>query len=246
MNRTKNKVTSIQNDMNCEKCINDKCLIKKSCAPKWISIINEKKNNIKCNSGKSIILEGTPVMGIYFIYKGKVKITVTGENNKEHIVRLANDSHVVGHMAYGFENYPLGATALDDCNICFIDNKTLNELLLDSPTFAITMMHFYASELRKAEIRIKYISQMTVREKVIYSLVYLIETFGLTKENMLDVEISRQEVAEIAGTTAEQVSREISVLTKEKIITTQKKRIIINSYKKLQEFVKTYFPYNAD
>ncbi len=246
MNRTKNKITSIQNDMSCEKCINEKCFIKKSCTPKWISIINEKKNNIKCNSGKSIILEGTPVMGIYFIYKGKIKITVTGENNKEHIVRLANDSHVVGHMAYGFENYPLGATALDDCNICFIDNKTLNDLLLDSPTFAITMMHFYASELRKAEIRIKYLSQMTVREKVIYSLVYLIETFGLTKEAMIDVVISRQEIADIVGTTAEQVSREISVLTKEKLLVTKTKKIIILHYKKLQDIITNYYPYNSD
>jgi len=62
----------------------------------------------------------------------------------------------------------------------------------------------------------------------------------------MDVIISRQEIADIAGTTAEQVSREITVLTKEKIIATKTKRIIINSYNKLQEIVKNYFPYNTD
>ena len=247
MNRaTNNRTTSLHNEMSCETCVNKNCLIKRACSLEWISIINEKKNNIRCNVGKSIILEGTPVMGIYFIYKGKVKITVTGENNKEHIVRLANDSHIVGHMAYGFENYPIGATALDDCNICFVDNKTLNELLLANPNFAITMMRFYSHELRKAEIRIKYLSQMTVKEKVIYSLVYLIETFGLTKENMIDVIISRQEIADIAGTTAEQVSREISVLTKEKLLITKIKRVIVPNYKKLQDIVTNYYPYNSD
>ena len=108
------------------------------------------------------------------------------------------------------------------------------------------MMRFYSHELRKAEIRIKYLSQMTVKEKVIYSLVYLIETFGLTKENMIDVIISRQEIADIAGTTSEQVSREISVLTKEKLLITKTKRIIVPNYKKLQDMVTNYYTYNSD
>lgn len=231
--------------MNCESCCNEKCFIKKHCSPEWTSILSKKKNNIRCNRGKNIILEGTPVMGIYFIYQGKVKITVTGENNKEHIVRVSTDSGIIGHMASSGESYPIGASALDDCSICFIDNHTLKELLLDNPDFTIAMMMFYSQELRKAELRIKYFSQMTVTEKVIYSLVYLTDTFGLSDNNELNVMISRQEIAEIAGTTAEQVSREVSILSKEQILTTDKKIIIINDYKKLQELVKNYYPYNS-
>lgn len=232
--------------MNCESCCNEKCFIKKHCSPEWVAIINKKKNNIRCSKGKNIILEGTPVMGIYFIYEGKVKITVTGENNKEHIVRVAADSDIIGHMAKEGENYPIGASALDDCFICFIDNNTFNELLLNNPNLTIAIMMFYSHELRKAELRIKYFSQMTVTEKVIYSLVYLTDTYGLSNSNNeLNVMISRQEIAEIAGTTAEQVSREVSILTKEKILNTDKKRIIINNYKRLQESVKSYYPYNS-
>jgi CRP-like cAMP-binding protein len=247
MNRGVNKSNITQSEMTCEFCHNERCLIKKNCSPESIKILSDKKNNIRCNKGKSIILEGTPVMGIYFIYEGKVKITVTGENNKEHIVRMACNSHVIGHMAKEGEYYPIGATALDDCIICFINNETLNELLLKNPDFTIAMMLYYSEELRKAELRIKYFSQMTVTEKVIYSLVYLADTFGRSADNgELNVLVSRQEIADIAGTTAEQVSREMSILTKDSILETKSKKINIKDFQYLLGIVKNYYPYNYE
>ncbi len=230
--------------MNCVICSNVKCFVKKYCSDKWIESINKTKSNIRCNKGQSIILEGSPVIGIYFIFKGKVKITIAGDNNKEQIVRLANDGHVLGHRGCGKEGYPIGATALEETYVCFVDNETLNMLMLENPNFTIGLMVFYSEELRKAEARIKYFSQMTVREKVVYALVYLTDTFGLTPDKLLDVITTRKEIAEIAGTTADQVSREITSLVKSEILVTDEKKIILKDHKQLKEIIEDYSPYN--
>lgn len=211
----------------------------------WIEKINNRKNSFQCKKGQPIFIEGSAVMGIYFIYQGKVKVTIRGANNKQQIVRLANNGHILGHRGFGNESYPVGAVAMEDSLICFIDNNTLNETFLANPEFTIGLMMFYSQELRKTEARIKYFSQMTAREKVIYALYYLMETYDLSaKKNILDIIISRQEIADIAGTTADQVSRTITDLKKEKVLNTDEKKIIILNSQKLREEVHAYFPLN--
>ena len=238
------KLHTYKDEMICQTCPNERCFIKQYCSAEWKSLINKCKSNIRCNSGQSVILEGSPIMGIYFIYQGKIKVTITGKNNVQQIVRLANDGHILGHRGEPGERYPIGAVAIQDSYLCFVDNDTLSKAFASNPEFTTGLMMFYSKELRKTETRIKYLSQMKVREKIIYAFIYLADSYGLTDDNMLDAVISRQEIAEVAGTTAEQVSREITVLKQEKMIKTAGKRIILHNYNKLREVVEHYFPFN--
>ena len=76
---------------------------------------------------------------------------------------------------------------------------------------------------------------MPVKIKIAETLLYLIKTFGLDSKNNIDVAISRQEIAELAATSLEQVSREITELKKKEVISTDGKKVIINDIGKLQE-----------
>jgi CRP-like cAMP-binding protein len=231
----------------CETCMNKNCFIKRHCSLVWISKISASKRNIHRKRGKYIIWEGNPVMGIYFIYRGKVKITITGENDKEQIVRLATDGHVLGHRGYGGESYPISAVAIDDSWICFVNNDTIYDAFMANPKFTYHLMKFYSQELRKSEKRIKYHAQMTVKEKVVAALLYIKDTFGLfPEEKALNVILKRKEIAAIAGTSSEQVSREINALKKEKILDKKGKIIILKDIEKLREIVKDYDPLNFE
>ena len=85
-------------------------------------------------------------------------------------------------------------------------------------------MLFYANELNRSESKVKSISQMTVRERVIDTLLYLYRKFGINK-GFIDVSLSRKEYADYAGTTEEQVIRVFSILKKEKLISAKGKKI---------------------
>jgi len=113
----------------------------------------------------------------------------------------------------------------------------MEQVCLANPEFSFQLMMYYASELRKAQKRIKLLCQMTVKEKVAETLLYSIEVFGLDKEKNNVIELERKEIAEIAGTTMEQVSREITALRKQDVLRTEGKKIMVNDLSRLHEIV---------
>ncbi len=217
-------------NVKCSECKNTQCFIK-LCSNEYITLLNENKNQIIVAKGQYVFQEGSPVFGIYFIQEGKVKIVSSNIEGKEQIVRLAGDGHILGHRGYGGETYPIGAVALEESRICFLDNDVLLNAFKANFDFLYSTMMFYSKELRKSELRARLFAQMSVEEKIIYTLVYITETFGLSKfEYQHDLVLSRQEMAEISGTNASQVSRTIATLKDIKLVRTLGNKIYIVDY----------------
>lgn len=224
----------------CDECKNSGCLIK-FCHVDWLTLVNEKKTQTLFRKGQHIFLEGNPVFGIYFIQQGKVKVTASNFNGKKQIVRLAGDGHILGHRGYTGETYPIDSFTLEDSSICFFDNQTMYDAFMENPMFSFEMMMFYSKELRKSEQRNKVFAQMTVEEKIIFTLLYMASTFGLsTADKTINVTLSRQEIAEIAGTNAEQVSRTITVLNEKGFIKLIGKKILIMDAEGLKKKITRY------
>jgi CRP/FNR family transcriptional regulator, cyclic AMP receptor protein len=225
----------------CKNCPVSNCLIQ-YCSPSWQTTIDSQKGQIRYKKGQYIIIEGSPVYGIFFINQGKVKVVSNGFNDRLQIVRLANNGHLLGHRGYGGEIYPISAIAIEDSNICFVDNDTLYKAFMANPKFTFEMMMFYSRELRKTEIRIKYLAQMTVREKVAEAILFIKDSFESenNKKIVNDIILTREEIAGIAGTNTEQVSRFISEFKNSNILETEGKKIIIKDEKKLRKMIENY------
>ena len=220
-------------------CANCKdCQVGNYCTPDWIKTIDAKKNQIWYKKGHHIFYEGNPIFGIYIITQGKIKIIAKGQGGKEQIVRLASNGHLLGRWGNDEDIYSTSAVALEDSLICFINNDLFYDLCLANPEFNFQLMMYYAKELRNAQIRIKLLSQLTVKEKIAETLLYLIRVFGVDAENNIAVELSRQEIAEMAGTSSEQVSREISSFKKDNILEPSGKKLVIKDNLKLREMVE--------
>ncbi len=235
-----NKLNRIKID--CKACENSKCFIK-LCNPDYISLLSDRKNQIVLGRDQYVFQEGTPVFGIYFIQEGKVKIVSSNFEGKAQIVRLANKGHLLGHRGFGNETYPIGAIAMDDTRVCFIDNNTLYDAFKANFDLTYAILMFYSKELRKSEIRTKYFAQMKVDEKVIFALVYIIETFGLdSPKKYINAILSRKEIANIAGTNSDQVSRTIASLKKQNYINTVGNKIFVEDYQNLKSLITSHAP----
>jgi CRP-like cAMP-binding protein len=199
------------------------------------------KSEGRYKEGQYIISEGSPVLGMYFICEGKVKIVAEGLNNREQIVRLATKGHILGHRGYGDRTYPIGAVALEHTTVCFIDNDAFLDLLNSNPEFLYGLMLFYSRELRNAERRNKYLSQMNIREKIAESLLYYIKTFGFDETTgLINLSLPRKEISDLAGTNTDQVSRTLSGFKEEGIIDTCGRRVYLHDHKKLKEVVHEF------
>jgi CRP-like cAMP-binding protein len=224
----------------CLACESKNCFIKE-CSPEWMEWLGTKKSESFYKKGQQVITKGHPIFGMYFIRHGKVKVISSDWRGKEQIVRLASDGHILGHRGYGGESYPIGAVAMDDSSICFIENDMLYQSFLNNPAFTYKLMMFYSQELRGVEKRMKYMAQMTVLEKIVSALWYLKEIFGYDEsQKVLNVNISRAEIASLAGTSQEQVVRALTELEKDKMISKVIRKIRILDEKKLQKIIEAY------
>jgi CRP-like cAMP-binding protein len=220
---------------NCSSCINTNCFIKKHLHLEKMQDFVLQKNNYKCKKGQQFMIEGAPMQGLYFIYKGKVKVLKTGIYGKEHIVRLTQEGDTVGFRGFGTSNrYLIGASALEDTVLCNFSNEVMQDILKSIPEFTYSMMLFYAEELNKSENNVKKIAQMIVRERVIDTLLYLLKKFGQTND-LININLSRKEIADFAGTTDEQVTRIFSSLKKEGLIKIVGKKISLLQVEKMKQ-----------
>ena len=227
-------------DFSCASCVNTRCLIKKNLDNITNSVFVENKNTLKCKKGQQFIIEGAPVNGLFFILNGTVKVFRTGINGREQIVRFAKEGEIIGHRGFGTEEYySIGAIALQDAVLCYFSKDDLQEALLENPKFSYDMMLFYAKELNRSESKVKSISQMTVRERVIDTLLYINRKFGDLR-GYLNLPLSRKEYADYAGTTEEQVIRIFSALKKEGLIIAQGKKIGITNIQNLKNEISEH------
>lgn len=225
---------------NCISCTNENCFIKKHIHLEQMKKHIDNKRSFTCKKAQQFIIEGAPIQGLYFIYKGKVKTVKTGIHGREQIVRLTKEGHTVGFRGFGTsKRYLIGAYALEDTILCNFSNEDMVAILQTIPEFTYDLMLFYAEELNKSENNIRKIAQMNVRERVIDTLLYIHRKFGQVN-GVIELDLSRKEIADFAGTTDEQVIRVISSLKKETLITTVGKKIGLLNIDKLKSEIREH------
>ena len=230
----------MKNSKSCISCPSSNCFLK-SCSPEWIEKLEAHKTEISYEKGQFVFNAGEFVNGLYFIKSGKIKVVSNGLNDKEHIVRLATDGHILGHRGFGGETYPISAIAMNNSVVCFVDNATISEAFFQNPHFTVKLMLFYSQELRGIEARMTYLAQMTVRDRVAFALLYLKDVFGYAPGGkILNVTISRADIASICGTNVEQVIRNLSDFEREKLVAKEGKKIKLTNEAGLREMLNLY------
>jgi CRP-like cAMP-binding protein len=214
-----------QKDFNCQLCTNESCLIRKNIHEEAILPYIQRKNTFACRKGQQFILEGAPVSGLYFIYRGSVKVYKQTAKKNSQIIRFSKDGEIVGHRGFGTSYvYDISASALTDSVLCNFPTDVLIEMLHQTPPLMFDFMLFYADQLQKSESNAKLFAQMSVREKVINGLLFIEHKFGQA-DGFINITLARKDIADFAGTSTDQVIRVISALKKEGLLIAKGKKL---------------------
>lgn len=186
--------------------------------------------------GNIIYHEGNRGNGIYCVNKGIIKLYKTGLDGKEQIIRFAKPGDIIGYRSI-LSNEPACTTAkaIEDAVLCFIPAKTLINMVKNSTDFSMELIKLSCKELGEANKFILDIAQKTVRERLAEVLLLLKESFGLDEDNVLQVSLTREELANIVGTATESVIRLLSEFKTDKLIELNGRRIKLIDVKKLDK-----------
>jgi CRP-like cAMP-binding protein len=187
------------------------------------------KSCVLFKKGQAVFLEGTYPRGLYCVHKGKIKVTQIGIDGREQIVHLAKDTDVMGYRAIlSSDKYSCSAIAMEDSSLCFIPKEIFLSLVEKNSKFALQVIQLFSKELKDAEKKITSIAQRPVKERIAQSLLLLKEHYGFEKDGCtIDIVVTREEIANISGTTRETVIRALFELQKDNIIELSGKKIRI-------------------
>lgn len=190
------------------------------------------EHGCRCNPmphGHSIFVEGTPPLGLFYLNRGKVKLYKRGEGGKKQILRFAQEGDLIGYKALvSGEVYTATAEVIDDTCLCFIPKDTFFEIITSHPEVSIRVMQMLTRELKDAEQAILRLAHKPVRERVATALLTLKQTFGLRADGAtINVELSREDIANIVGTATESIIRLLSEFNKDEIIRVSGRKISI-------------------
>lgn len=200
--------------------------------------LNEMKHCKLYKKGEHIFKEGNYPKGLFCVNEGKMKVAQLGDDGKEQIVHLIHNGSIMGHRAIlGDDQYSCSSMAIEDSQVCFIPKDTFQRMLEGNAKLALRIAHLLSDELKELEKKVTHSVQNTVKERLAESILKLIDNYGFKPDQQtIDVLVTREDLANLAGTTRETATRYLYEFQTNAIIELHKKHIKVVHLKRLIEY----------
>jgi CRP/FNR family cyclic AMP-dependent transcriptional regulator len=173
----------------------------------FLAKIGEGRTIADFSAGQTVFLQGDPADAIFYIRKGKVKVTVVSEHGKEAIVAFLGVDEFFGEACLGGQTLRVTTvTALVDCVIMRLEKAALVAVIHKEPAFSeVFIAHLLARTIR---VEADLVDQLfNSSEKRLARLLLLLANFGKEgKPEPIIAKISQETLAEMIGTTRSRVT----------------------------------------
>ncbi|HMK61038.1 MAG TPA: Crp/Fnr family transcriptional regulator [Dissulfurispiraceae bacterium] len=195
----------------------------------------------KFRKKEAIFSEGDPSNWFYILVSGKVKITKLSHDGKEIIIELISPGDFFGGFAVlrGFP-YPANAVAMEDCDTVRISRHNLLSIIERFPSFMYDITANLGERVREFSDTLKNIALERVESRIASLLLKLAEKTGekaSTGEIEIAMKLTKQDIAEMVGTTVETSIRVMSRFKKSRFLREADGRIVIINLKSLKTLV---------
>ena len=184
-----------------------------------------------------VFSEGDPSEWLYIVKKGKVKITKLSTEGKELILEIVPPHEIFGGIAVvrGFP-YPANAVAMEDTEVLKVSRKNLLSIMDRFPNLMYCMAMNIGDRIKGTHETLKSIALEKVESRIASLLIKLSDKAGekLPEGIAINMKLTKQDIAEMVGTTVETSIRTMSKLTKAGHITAKSGKIIIRDLDRLK------------
>ena len=187
----------------------------------------------KYKKGSIILLEEETGAALFVIVSGKVKIVRMDDDGREVILSILGESDFFGEMAI-LDGLTRSASvvATSKSELFMIHRRDFLKLLNDYPMVAIALLRELTGRLRKADSQIKSLSLKDAAGRVANVVLQLADEIGMFRKGRVEIDELplQQDLANMAGTSRETISRMIHKFIKKGHLQMQGNKLIINDY----------------
>lgn len=181
-------------------------------------------------AGTCFFEQGTEADHFYVLVAGSVKLTqITPEGHQVVLRLVAPGSPFGGVAAFGLAAYPVAAEAIEPSTALGWNGQAMARLLAGNATLAINALRFVASQLREVQDRYRELVTEKVERRVARTLLRLARDSGRKVDSgvLIDIPLSREDLAEMTGTTIYTVSRLIAAWEEKGVVEGGRQRVVI-------------------
>jgi len=191
----------------------------------------------KYKKGSIILLEEETGAALFVIISGKVKIVRTDDDGREVILSILSENDFFGEMSIldGLSR-SASVVAITKTELFMIHRRDFLKLMEDVPSVAIALLKELTMRLRKADSQIKSLSLKDAAGRVANVVLQLADDIGTIRKGRVEIDELplQQDLANMAGTSRETISRVIHMFIKKGHLDLQGNKLIINDYEKFK------------
>jgi CRP/FNR family transcriptional regulator, nitrogen oxide reductase regulator len=200
--------------------------------------VNQRFVEVGYQPGDTIYAAGDPAERLFVVADGKVKLLQHAPGGRNVLLEILTSGEFFGNLAtLGIAAYPDTAQAQTSACVLSIRADDFRRLLDEYPGIALKTLSVMVERLNAANRRVLQISSMPADTRIAFTLHSLAKKFGRQQETglLIDVPLSRDDLAEMAGTTPETVSRAVSQMQSSGILDTGRQWFAVKDWEALEK-----------
>jgi CRP-like cAMP-binding protein len=176
--------------------------------------------------------QGDTAAALYILDAGQVRLTQLAPEGNQVILRFIRAGEMFGGLAaLGVATYPVSAQALEDSAAWVWDAATMRALMLRFPPLALNALEHTAEVIMQLQDRVRELQTERVERRVARALLRLARQCGKRVDAgvLIDMALSRQDLAELTGTNLYSVSRILRAWEKQGFVEAGRARVVLRA-----------------
>ncbi len=174
--------------------------------------------------------EGDPASGFFVLRAGSVKLAQLTPEGHQVVLRLIGPGDAFGGVAaFGGATYPISAEAVTDSSAFEWPGAVMADLMERHPRLALNALRFVAARLHELQQQYRQLATERVERRVARVLLRLVQQAGRKVDGgvLIDLPLSRDDIAQMTGTTLYTVSRIISRFEADGLVEAGRQRMVV-------------------
>lgn len=203
-----------------------------------LAALKEERNTNSYKKKQVVYTEGNHASYLYYVLRGKIKTYKRHDNGKELITGLYNAGDYLGYTALLESRiYQDSAEAMEDAELALIPKTDFEDLINSDAAVLRKFMQLLTKNMVEKEEQLLGIAYNSLRKKVADALLTLDKKYNKDSSESFSIDISRDNLAAVAGVAKESLIRTLGDFRDEKLINIREGEILLLERKRLKEMV---------
>ena len=187
-----------------------------------LNLLDRKKQVTAYKPGQMIYYQGEVSHGLFVVEQGSVAIRKSDSGGATMLMRLCHPGDSLGYRALLSGNrHTTSAEALSDSKVCFFSSESVKEMLMHNPELGLRFVRQLSEELETTEEHMLRSASLPVRTRVAHLLLTLKDRYGTAQDDgslLVQLPISRQDIASLLGARPETIARTLHELESDGVV----------------------------